>query len=115
MVTREEIDAIYVSKAEGEVRKKRENLRGTFKGEDRPEYLKNLIMNGNFFTKTKPGDVVADAERNYVIGIMDEMGFLDEENLLRVVRYMLYELPVLPDRAEKELAGHFHGQGGIDG
>lgn len=102
MRTREEIDAIYASGQADEARRLRQNLRGAFMGEDRPEFLRNLIMNGNFFTKTRPGDEVADAERNFVIGMMDDMGFLDEENLIRIVEFMLYDLPALPARGDRE-------------
>lgn len=94
----EYIDRIYANGLEHQTKIERTNLRGMYKGEDRPEYLKRLIVNAGFFSKIAPEDTSAIATRNFIIDIMDDMGFLDEENLIRIVEFMLYELPVLPDR-----------------
>ena len=97
----EYIDTIYRLKKDRETKRERMNLRGMYKGEERPEYLKRMIVNSGFFSRIELGDAESLARRNFMIEAMDDMGFLDEENLIRIVEFMLYELPVIPERKEE--------------
>lgn len=56
------------------------------------EYLKQQVKESGIFART---DQLKDESiRNYVIGILERLGFLDEENIDQLVEFM-FELPLI--------------------
>ena len=102
MIAKEQMDAVFADVAMKEaVRDRRLHKRKLYGTDDGVAALCDLIRSGGVFSQLMPEDPAAIGAYNVTIGILEDAGLLDEENLEEIVRSML-SLPVMPDREAKE-------------
>ncbi len=78
----------------------RERTRLAYKTDEAREQFTRLLVNAKVFSKI--GSEEDRARHNFGIELLEDLGFLDEENIKRVIDF-LFTLPLVGDREEEEI------------
>lgn len=100
MRTKRDIDQFLASGGNlDDLKRDRQNLRLFYISTDYgAELLKNQLLQLGLFVALDPEDKESIALHNYAVSMLDDMGVLDEENLLTLVDLILGKMPLAPER-----------------
>ena len=103
MISNAYVEALYAGLEKDRVKviERRRQKRAFYKSDAGIETICDLIKSSGLFSVVDPEDAVSAGTRNFVIGMLDEIGLFDEANLEKTVKYIL-SLPVFPEREDKE-------------
>ena len=96
MVTEEQLRAVARDeKLADKVTDRRLRHRAPYRTEEGLEALSDIVRSSGFFDVIESPE--QQANRNFVVRMMEDMGLLDERNLQKILAYML-DLEVFPGR-----------------
>lgn len=78
----------------------RERTRLAYKTDEAREQFVRLLVNAKVFSRIESEE--DRARHNLGIELLEDLGFLDEENIKRVIDF-LFTLPLVGDREEEEI------------
>lgn len=82
-----------------DLKKERQRARLGYDTHNSKEQFKRLLVNAKVFSKVRTDEDVA--RRNFAIEMLDDLGFLDEGNIERIVDF-LFTLPLVGSERDEE-------------
>lgn len=104
MIAKEYTDSLYEDGNEhlrGDIEDNRKAKKLFYKRDEGVRTLCQLIKSAHVFDKLNPDDAAEIGAYNFAIDMLSEIGFFDEANLEKTVRFFL-SLPAFPERGDKE-------------